>query len=86
MNDPRESMEDAPLLVSSHGRYSMFRNGCAAQAAPAAPSCPTLPKLSLPAEQVGAKPGWRDSEVSRQCRWRRVRNAIMSALTTLHAR
>ena len=22
MNDPRESMEDAPLLVRSHGRYS----------------------------------------------------------------
>jgi hypothetical protein len=28
MNDPRESMEGAPLLGSSHGRYSMFRNGC----------------------------------------------------------
>jgi hypothetical protein len=27
MNDPRESMEGAPLLGSSHGRYSMFRNG-----------------------------------------------------------
>jgi hypothetical protein len=29
MNDPRESMEGAPLLGSSHGRYSMFRNACA---------------------------------------------------------
>src|ERR1700686_3861892 len=28
MNDPRESMEGAPLLGSSHGRYSMFRNSC----------------------------------------------------------
>jgi hypothetical protein len=28
MNDPRESMEGAPPLGGSPGRYSMFRNGC----------------------------------------------------------
>ena len=30
MNDPRESMEGAPPLGGSSGRYSMFRNGCGA--------------------------------------------------------
>ena len=50
MNDPRESMEGAPLLGTPKAAYSNV---------PKRLSPASLPTLSLPAEQVGSEPGFR---------------------------